>query len=86
MTKTLYFFRDVKSGEYELYGAFVNDDVARRAFLHACKEPGVFGSDLELYRSATWDTRTGKACFEDKTKGFGIEDPIFICGGADVSD
>lgn len=84
MTKPMYLFKDVKSGEYEFYGVFVNDAVAVRAFKHACKEPGVFGEDLELYRTASINTSTGKLCFEDSNVGFGIEEPEFICNGKDL--
>lgn len=86
MTKSIYLFRDVKSGEYEFYGVFVNDEVAKRAFLRACKEPGVFGEDLELYRSANLDTRSGKCYFENSNIGFVNSEPEFICGGVNVSD
>lgn len=83
MIKPMYLFRDIKSGEYEFYGVFVNDAVAVRAFKHACEDPAVFGSDLELYRTASLNTTTGKMVFEDVNVGFGVEEPEFICKGAD---
>lgn len=86
MTKSIYLYRDIKSGEYELFGVMVNDDVAIRAFKHACLDPNVFRDDLELYRSANIETRNGKVMICDDSVGYATEGPIFICGGKDVQE
>lgn len=77
MNKTIYLFKDVKTGEYEFYGVFVNDAVAIRAFKQACKDPNVFAEDLELYRSSCLDTRTGKLSGVGNN-GYYSEEPEFI--------
>lgn len=77
MNKTVYLFRDVKTGEYEFYGVFVNDAVAIRAFKKACQDPAVFAEDLELYRSCCLDTRTGKMSGFGEN-GYYSEEPEFI--------
>lgn len=86
MTKGIYLFKDIKLGEYEFYGVFVNDAVAIRAFKKACKDPNIFKDDIELYRSAAIDTRTGKIVVNDNNVGFGIEEPEFLMSGCDVND
>lgn len=86
MTKGIYLFKDTKTGEYEFYGVFVNDAVAIRAFKRACKDPNIFKDDIELYRSAAIDTRTGKIVVNDNNVGFGVEDPEFLISGSDVHD
>lgn len=77
MSKTIYLFKDVKTGEYEFYGIFVNDAVAIRAFKKACKDPAVFAEDLELYRSSCIDTRTGKLSGVGDA-GYFSDEPQFI--------
>lgn len=77
MSKTIYLFKDVKTGEYEFYGIFINDAVAIRAFKRACEDPAVFKEDLELYRSSAIDTRTGKLSGVGES-GYYSEEPTFI--------
>lgn len=77
MNKTIYLFKDVKTGEFEFYGVFVNDAVAIRAFKRACLSPDVFKEDLELYRSACINTNTGKLSGVGDT-GYYCEEPEFI--------
>ena len=83
MSKTIYLFKDVKTGEYEFYGMFVNDAVAIRAFQKACEDPAVFAEDLELYRSSSIDTRTGKLSGVSDN-GYYVDEPQFIWKVNDV--
>ena len=84
MNKTIYLFKDVKTGEYELYGVFVNDAVAIRAFRRACDDPSVFKEDLELYRGCCMDTRTGKLSGFGNN-GYYSDEPEFIAKGSDFN-
>ena len=84
MNKTVYLFKDVKTGEYEYYGVFVNDAVAVRAFKRACQDPEVFREDIELYKSCNFDTRTGKMSGLSDN-GFYVEEPEFVAKGSDFN-
>lgn len=86
MTKGIYLFKDTKLGEYDFFGVFANDAVAIRNFKRACKDPNIFKDDIELYRSAAIDTRTGKIVVDDKNVGFGVSEPDFLISGSEVEN
>ena len=59
MIRNLYCYFDSCAGTYSLFGEFVNDACALRAFKDACKDLSV-PSDYSLYNFGYYDSESGE--------------------------
>lgn len=73
MIQECYVVKDDLSGTYQYFGNFVNEAVARRAFIASVNADGMPTTDLMLYHNGTFDTNTGVFA--------GFNDPVFILRG-----
>jgi len=64
MVRMVFSVRDVKAGAFSLPFYQVNEGVAIRSFIAACKdmqgEIAKFPEDYELFKLGTWDDESGK--------------------------
>lgn len=73
MIQECYVVKDDLSGNYQYFGNFVNEAVARRSFIAAVNADGMPTSDLMLYHNGNFDSNTGVFT--------GFNDPVFIMRG-----